>query len=62
MLNAILRSGTTKPAFAGIAKAKPPGLHVGAEGARATTGMLSNALYRRARNKPKAPVFSGSGV
>ena len=46
MLNAILRPGTTKPAFAEITKAEPPGLHVAAEGTHATMGIPSNALYR----------------
>lgn len=58
MLNTILRPGTTKPAFAAITKAKPPGLHVVAEGTHATMGMPSNALYRRAPHKPKARFFS----
>lgn len=53
MLNAILR-----PAFAEITKAKPPELHVAAEGTRVTMVMLSNSLYRRARHKPKALFFS----
>jgi len=60
MLNAILRPGTTKPAFAEITKAKPPELHVAAEGTRVTMGIPSNALYRRVRHKPKVLFFSES--